>query len=173
MATKKDSFEVYGRPGGTIFAEGAAAVLIGRTGPIRLSESSAGQSFFSRRDGFAIALDFFRAFLTDKAPDLIVSSANGTFADEVEGVAFTRLLNSVPVYAPKPAVGEALGASALFQVAVAGLALRFRQIPGTLDAGSKLQSVNRQTGPHIGSDALVTCVGFNQQINAVTLQVDR
>jgi 3-oxoacyl-(acyl-carrier-protein) synthase len=171
MATKKDSFEVYGRPGGTIFAEGAAAVLIGRTGAIRLSGSSAGQSFFSRGDSFAVALDFFGTFLAKKVPDLIVSSANGTFADEVERAVFTQLLNSVPVYAPKPAVGEALGASALFQVAVAGLALRYRQIPGTLDAGSKLRSVNCQTRAHNGGDALVTCVGFNQQINAVTLKI--
>ena len=33
MATNRDQFEVYGRSGGTIFGEGAAAVLIGRTGP--------------------------------------------------------------------------------------------------------------------------------------------
>jgi 3-oxoacyl-(acyl-carrier-protein) synthase len=171
MATKKDFFEVYGRSIGTIFGEGAAAVLIGRTGPVRLSASSAGQPFFSRRNSFTVALDFFGTFLMGKAPDLIVSSANGTFADEVEGAAFNRLLNSVPVYAPKPAVGEALGASALFQVAVAGLALRHGQIPGTLDAGSKLHSVNRETRPHNGKDALVTCVGFNQQINAARLEV--
>jgi 3-oxoacyl-(acyl-carrier-protein) synthase len=171
MAAKQDSFEVYGKPGGTIFAEGAAAVLIGRTGPVRLTASSAGRAFFSRRDSFTVALDFFETFLMGKAPDLIVSSANGTFVDEIERAAFTRLFNSVPVYAPKPAVGEALGASALFQVAVAGLALRDGQIPGTLDAGSKLDSVNRQTRPHTGNDALVTCIGFNHQINAARLRV--
>jgi 3-oxoacyl-(acyl-carrier-protein) synthase len=170
MTTTKDFFEVYGRSGGTIFAEGAAAVLIGRTGPIRLSGSSAGQSFFSRSDSVAVAMDLFGKF-AQKTPDLIVSSANGTFADHVEQIAFTRLLNSVLVYAPKPAVGEALGASALLQVVVACLALRYGLIPGTLDAGSKLQSVNRQTRQHSSADALVTCVGFNQQINAAALQV--
>jgi 3-oxoacyl-(acyl-carrier-protein) synthase len=173
MATNKDSFEVYGRESGAIFAEGAAAVLIGRTGQIRLWGLSAGQSFFSRRDSFTVALDFLGMFLTEKkAPDMIVSSANGTFADEVERTAFSQLLNSVPVYAPKPAVGEALGASAIFQVAVAGLALRYRLIPGTLDVGPKLQSVNRQTRPLTGANALVTCVGFNHQINAAMLQCD-
>jgi 3-oxoacyl-[acyl-carrier-protein] synthase II len=172
MATTQNFFEVYGRSGGTIFAEGAAAVLIGRTGGlIRLSGSSAGQSFFSRRDSAAVAVDLFRSLLTENSPDLIVSSANGTFADEVERMAFTRLLNSVPVYAPKPAVGEALGASALFQVAVAGLALRRQQIPGTLDAGPKLRTVNRETRPHSGTQALITCVGFNQQVNAAVLRL--
>ena len=172
MATTQNSFEVYGKSGGTIFAEGAAAVLIGRTGGlIRLSGSSAGQSFFSRRDSAAVARDLFRSLLTEKSPDLIVSSANGTFADEVERMAFNRLLNSVPVYAPKPAVGEALGASALFQVAVAGLALRHRQMPGTLDAGPKLRTVNRETRPYSGTQSLITCVGFNHQINAAALEL--
>jgi 3-oxoacyl-(acyl-carrier-protein) synthase len=171
MATTKDFFEVYGTPSGTVFAEGAAAILIGRTGPILLSGSSAGQSFFSRRDSVAVAVDLFGKLLTNTSPDLVVSSANGTFADEVERMAFARLLPAAPVYAPKPAVGEALGASALFQVAVAVLCLRHRQIPGTLDAGPKLSTLNRQTRSHGCTDAMVTCVGFSHQINAATLKV--
>jgi len=173
MATTKDFFEVYGSPSGTVFADGAAAILIGRTGSILLSESSAGQSFFSRRDSATVAVDLFEQFLTKTSPDLVVSSANGTFADEVERMVFARLLPDAPVYAPKPAVGEALGASALFQVAVAALCLRHRQIPGTLDAGPRLQTVNRQTRPHRGTEAMVTCIGFSQQINAVALKVCR
>ena len=58
---------------------------------------------------------------------------------------FSEFYPSVPVYAPKPASGEALGASALLQVAVAGLALRHQQLPGTLAAGSKLPTINRET----------------------------
>ena len=170
MAATKDFFEVYGTPSGTVFAEGAAAVLIGRTGSILLSGSSAGQSFFSRQDSAAVAFDLFGKLLSKMSPDLVVSSANGTFADEVERMVFARLLPAAPVYAPKPAVGEALGASALFQVAVAALCLRHRQIPGTLDAGPKLQTLNRQTRSHSGTGAMVTCVGFSQQINAVALE---
>jgi 3-oxoacyl-(acyl-carrier-protein) synthase len=171
MATTKDFFEVYGTPSGTVFAEGAAAVLIGRTGSILLWGSSAGQSFFSRRDSAVVAVDLFGKFLTKMSPDLVVSSANGTFADEVERMVFARFLPAAPVDAPKPAIGEALGASALFQVVVAALCLRLRQIPGTLDAGPKLPTLNRQTRPHSGADAMVTCVGFSQQINAVALKV--
>jgi 3-oxoacyl-[acyl-carrier-protein] synthase II len=171
MATTRDFFEVYGSPSGTVFAEGAAAVLIGRTGSILLSGSSAGQSFFSRRDSAAVAVDFFGEFITKTSPDLVVSSANGTFADEVERMAFARLLPAAPVYAPKPAIGEALGASALFQVTVAAFCLRHRQIPGTLDAGLKLPTINRQTRSHSGTEAMVTCVGFNQQINAAALKL--
>ena len=102
-------------------------------------------------------------------PEMIVSSANGTFADEVERKVFNQFYPLVPVYAPKPAVGEALGAGALFQVAVAGLALRHQRLPGTLAAGSKLPSVNRETRCCSSSQALVTSIGFNHQVNALKL----
>lgn len=169
MATKQDWFEVYGRAGGTIFGEGAAAVLLGRAGPLEISRSSPGQPFFSVRDGESVAAELFGSLIKEEPPDMIVSSANGTFADEVERKVFSRLCPSTPVYAPKPAVGEALGASALFQVAIAGLALRHQQLPGTLSAGSKLRSLNRETRSLRASSALVTCVGFNQQVNAMKL----
>jgi hypothetical protein len=56
-------------------------------------------------------------------------------------------------------------------VAVAGLALRRRQMPGTLDAGPKLRTVNCETRPYSGRQALITCVGFNHQINAAALEL--
>jgi hypothetical protein len=171
MATNQDRFEVYGRTYGTIFGEGAAALLIGRTGTLEISRSSPGLPFFSVRDSESVAAELFGNLLIEEPPEMIVSSANGTFADEVECKVFGRLSPLIPVYAPKPAVGEALGASALFQVAVAGLALRHQQLPGTLCAGFKLQSVNRETRSLVASSALVTCVGFNQQVNAAKLRL--
>jgi 3-oxoacyl-(acyl-carrier-protein) synthase len=71
----------------------------------------------------------------------------------------------------KPAIGEALGASALLQVAVSGLALRHQQLPGTVAAGARLPSINRETRALSASQALVTCVGFNHQVNAVKLRL--
>jgi 3-oxoacyl-(acyl-carrier-protein) synthase len=171
MATNQDRFEVYGRTYGTIFGEGAAALLIGRTGTLEIARSSPGLPFFSVRDSESVAAELFGNLLIEEPPEMIVSSANGTFADEVECKVFGRLSPLIPVYAPKPAVGEALGASALFQVAVAGLALRHQQLPGTLCAGFKLQSVNRETRSLVASSALVTCVGFNQQVNAAKLRL--
>jgi 3-oxoacyl-(acyl-carrier-protein) synthase len=171
MATNQEQFEVYGRTRGTIFGEGAAAVLIGRTGVLEISRSSPGQPFFSVRDSESVATELFGSLLSEEPPEMIVSSANGTFADEVERKVFAQLCPSIPVYAPKPAVGEALGASALFQVAVACLALRHQQLPGTLSAGFKLPCVNRETRSLPASSALVTSVGFNQQVNAVKLRL--
>jgi 3-oxoacyl-(acyl-carrier-protein) synthase len=170
MATNQDQFEVYGRVSGTIFGEGAAAVLLGRTGPIAITCSSAGHPFWSFRHSTIAARELLQRMDPERAPDLIVSSANSTFADEVERTLFCDAYPSVPVYAPKPAIGEALGASGLLQVALAGLALRHQELPGTLAAGSKLPSVNRRTRSFKGSEALVTCVGFNHQVNALKLR---
>lgn len=169
MASRQDQFEVYGRSTGTVFGEGAAAVLIGRTGPVAIARTSAGLPFHSFRESESAAREMFGNLRTDGSPDMIVSSANGTFADEVERMAFSEFYSSVPVFAPKPAAGEALGAGALFQVAAAALALRHQQLPGTLAAGPKLPSVNRETRYFSASEALVTCVGFNQQVNALKL----
>jgi len=169
MTTNQDQFEVYGRVGGTIFGEGAAAVLIGRTGPLAISSSSAGLPFRSFRESESAAREIFGGLCAQELPEIIVSSANGTFADEVERKVFCEFYPSVPVYALKPATGEPLGASALLQVAVAGLALRHQQLPGTLAAGSKLPSLNRTTRCLSASRALVTAVGFNHQVNALNL----
>jgi len=169
MTTKGGQFEVYGRSGGTIFGEGAAALLIGRTGPLAIASSSAGLPFRSFRESESAAREMFGGQCAEGLPDIIVSSANGTFADEVERKTFSEFYPSVPVYALKPAVGEPLGASALLQVVVAGLALRHQKLPGTLAAGSKLPSLNRETRPLPASQALVTAVGFNHQVNALKL----
>lgn len=171
MATNQDQFEVYGRAGGTIFGEGAAALLIGRSGPLTIASSSPGQPFYSFRERESAAKEMFTGLGAEELPQLIVSSANGTFADAVECQVFKEFYPSVPVFTPKPALGEALGASALYQVAVAGLALRHQQLPGTLFAGSKLPSVNRESRSCSASQALVTSVGFNHQINALRLAV--
>jgi 3-oxoacyl-[acyl-carrier-protein] synthase II len=170
MATNQESFEVYGRVSGTIFGEGAAAVLLGRTGPLAITYSSAGLPFWSFRDSALAARELVRGLNPGRAPDFIVSSANSTFVDEVERIAFNSAFQSVPVYAPKPAIGEALGASGLLQVALAGLALRYQELPGTLTAGPKLLSINRETRSFTGSEALVMCVGFNHQVNALKLR---
>jgi 3-oxoacyl-(acyl-carrier-protein) synthase len=170
MATNQEKFEVYGRVSGTIFGEGAGAVLLGRTGPLAVTYSSAGLPFWSFRKSGIAARELVRKLNPKQAPDLIVSSANSTFADEIECTMFSGEYRSVPVYAPKPAIGEALGASGLLQVGVAVLALRYQELPGTLEAGPKLSSINRQTRSLTGSEALVTCVGFNHQVNALKLR---
>jgi 3-oxoacyl-(acyl-carrier-protein) synthase len=171
MAAKTDRFEVYGRPTGTIFGEGAAAILIGRTGQIAITQSSAGVPFWSIRDSERAARAVFGEPDPDSFPDFIVSSANATFVDEVERRVFNEVYESVPVYAPKPAIGDALGAGGLLQFVLAVFALRRQELPGTVAAGTKLPSINRETRPCAASRALVSCVGFNHQVNALKMCV--
>jgi hypothetical protein len=171
MTSKLDRFEVYGRSDGTIFGEGAAAILIGRTGALEIAQSSAGLPFRSFRESETAARAIFEEMQLGSSPEMIVSSANGTFADQVEAKIFGEFYPSIPVYAPKPATGEALGASALMQVAFAGLALRHQQLPGTLAAGSRLPAINRETRSLSASEALVTSIGFNHQVNALKLRL--
>ncbi|MGA8658852.1 MAG: beta-ketoacyl synthase N-terminal-like domain-containing protein [Chthoniobacterales bacterium] len=171
MASHCDQFEVYGRREGTVFGEAAGAVVLGRENGLRIARSSAGQSFFSINEAYSAAAEVFSQVVSFEQPDLVVSSANGTFADEVERQIFQKLGGAVPVYAYKPALGEALGAGALLQVVLASLALRSGCLPGTLRSGTKLAAVNRTTRSIKGcSRALVTVIGFNQQVNALLIE---
>ncbi len=168
MTAEQGEVEVYGQNSGTVLGEGGAAILLGREGPIRIKRSSPGQSFFSMKDGAATALVVLSD--ADPIPDLIVGSANGTFADAIERRAFEKLFPSTPVYCPKPAIGDALGASSLLQIVIAAFALRHQRIPGTLSGGPKLNTLVREPIDCPASTALVSCIGFNQQVNAVVLE---
>jgi 3-oxoacyl-(acyl-carrier-protein) synthase len=168
MAAKLEDFQVFGAANGTIFGEGAGAVVVGREGELEVTFLSPGQSFFSIKDSQTIARDLFAEAIEWSRPDFIVSSANGTFVDAVERLVFDDL--KYPVYTPKPAIGETLGAGAILGTVVASLGLRNQTLPGTEAAGNKLGTINRVTRPYVSSSALVTAVGFNQQINAIGLR---
>jgi 3-oxoacyl-(acyl-carrier-protein) synthase len=169
MTEHESQFEVYGRKSGTVFGEGSGAVLLGRKGAIRIARSDPGQSFFSIREASEVARQLFPRIAGDEFVDFIVGSANGTFADEAERRVFAEVFSSTPVYCPKPAIGENLGASAVLQAVCAVLALRHQQLPGTLHAGSRLATVNRETRKIDASRAFVSAIGFNQQVNGLVL----
>jgi 3-oxoacyl-(acyl-carrier-protein) synthase len=173
MTAKIDEFEVFGRTKGTIFGEGAGAVVIGREGDLQLTFSSPGQPFFSAQDCRFAAQELFAKAAEQSEPDFIVASANGTFVDTVERQAFNDLFGKRPVFASKTSLGETLGASAMIATVLASIALRHQILPGTLSAGSKLQSINRTTRPVHAASALVSAVGFNQQINAMGLRISQ
>ncbi|HEY0789671.1 MAG TPA: beta-ketoacyl synthase N-terminal-like domain-containing protein [Chthoniobacterales bacterium] len=162
--------EVYGKRTGTVFGEGAAAMLLAREGEgPRLIRSHPGQSFFSQADAVAVTPGVLREVLAGVRPDAVIASANGTFVDGAEREAFLELDLTTPVYAYKPALGEALGAAAVLQAVLAVRALRQQALPGTLAAGSRCPSVNRQSRELTLANVLVTAVGFNQQVGAMLL----
>jgi hypothetical protein len=117
----------------TPLAEGGSAIVLEKQGPL-VVETRAGTSFSSRRE----ATDALRHAVGDWKSDFIVSGANGTFIDRVESSA---LPTDVRWLYPKRQLGEAPGASALWQTTLAALNVRADTTP----------------------DALVPVVGFNQQ----------
>jgi 3-oxoacyl-(acyl-carrier-protein) synthase len=169
-ASTHENFEVYGRETGTLFGEGGSAVVIGRHGAIRLANHGPGASFFSKMDAFRVARGAIIPVIQSFQPEVILGSANGTFTDKVEHAVFTEAGVNCPVYCHKPALGEALGASALQQIVFACLMLKNAQIPPTLSAGSLLPTVNTEMRSMPMRRALVTTIGFNQQVNTVALE---
>ena len=127
-------------------SEGAAAVVLARGGGVRV-ETTLGQPFFHQREAGA-ALDCALGRLASaSSADLVVGSANGTFIDAFEAQALERNAGAAPFWRVKDSLGEAPGASALWQVIAAALAVR---------RGAAAQ-------------VLVPVIGFNQQAAAAML----
>jgi 3-oxoacyl-(acyl-carrier-protein) synthase len=169
IATRASDFEVFGKQQGTIFGEGAAAIVLGRSGGLPVLKAGPGCPFFSKRDALAVALQVVGSMIQGESADCVVSSANGTFIDQIEERVFRELIPRSSVYSYKPALGEALGASSLFQVVFAALALRQQTLPGTLHGGDRLPSLCRESRAMKLHRALVTAIGFNQQVNSLLL----
>ncbi|HWL53954.1 MAG TPA: beta-ketoacyl synthase N-terminal-like domain-containing protein [Chthoniobacteraceae bacterium] len=135
-------------PAGMLLGEGAVALVVRRPeespGP-RIA--TAATSYARRRDAASALGDLLAS---SAAPcDWVVGSANGTWIDAVEAAALKRHLPGAPTFYPKQALGEALGAGSLQQVALGLVALE-KGIIGTPETGL----------PH---KIAVTSLGLNQQ----------
>lgn len=150
---------------GMILAEGGAAILVGRSrgtsGEITIPSVATG-SYFSR-EGAAAALAELLGALDPCGAALLAGSANGTWIDRSETAALDSLQaagaleRGLSRYYPKAALGDALGASALWQIALAAIALSRGALPGH----------PAFTG---AGRALVSAVGLNQQIAGAVLE---
>jgi 3-oxoacyl-(acyl-carrier-protein) synthase len=147
LVTSKRCIEI-GSNRGTLLAEGAAALVLGREGELTLRKIHNGISFFNRAGARKAIQQVHEDFTAEKfAPDLIVSSANGTFIDSAESVSLLQNFPHARVLRPKETIGEALGASALLQVVCGAMALRNRD----------------------AKCALVSTMGFNQQASGAVM----
>ncbi len=135
-------------------SEGAGALLVDRRGEISIDAIDAGSNFVRQMDA-AKCVDEIFARLKASDSDLIVASANGTFIDRAESTAIARHCQRAPVYAPKTALGESVGASSIWQVICAAQALKTRAIPGLKN--------------HRANRAVVSACGLNQQVAGLTL----
>ena len=138
---------------GMIMSEGAAAVLLKRfNGGIEIDQIVPGANFFRRSEASA-RLGSVVARLENEI-GFCVGSGNGTFIDRAERAAVG---DELPLYSPKIALGESVGASVFWQLITAAKALE----TGTLPGSSK---------PPVNSHALVLACGLNQQTGGLTLR---
>ena len=154
---------------GTILSEGAGAVLLSAEGKVKIDRLNPGGNFSHQRDATKIVNRVLAELNGTKA--CIVGSANGTFIDAAERAAIQNHATNSIVYSLKPALGESVGASSLWQVITAAGALERRQLPPMLHAGEKSALRFPTATDKPGSTAIVLSCGLNQQAAGLRLSI--
>jgi 3-oxoacyl-(acyl-carrier-protein) synthase len=156
-------------PRGMILSEGAGAVLLARQGAARIDAIDAGGNFSQRGK----ANEVVRRILHNLAdePACIIASANGTFIDLAEQKAIERELPNALVYTAKPALGESVGSSALWQVIAGVQALRTKRLPQIPHSRQNVR-LNFPTPDEISAaKAIILSCGLNQQAAGLRLSI--
>ena len=95
-------------PRGMILSEGAGAVVVARTGPIEIEMTHPGMYYSSRQHAGECVERIARELATPDA-EIAITSANGTFIDQMEANGLSRALPKPIIYSVKPALGESVG----------------------------------------------------------------
>jgi len=157
-------------PRGMILSEGAGAILLARTGSIALEKVAAGMNFLRRHEA-GECIGRVLSNLADDKSKILIASANGTFIDLAESAAMQREMPDAIVYSPKPALGESVGASSIWQVIVGAQSLVRKRLPPLLH-------VDPKSAVHFSADserrisasaAIILSCGLNQQIAGLRL----
>jgi 3-oxoacyl-(acyl-carrier-protein) synthase len=157
---------------GMILSEGAGAILLAREGPITIERAHAGGCYGKRAKAQEILQGMLRD-LSQTEIDFVISSANGTFIDQAEQGALEQVIPDAIAYTVKPALGESVGASGLWQVIVGVQALRHGELPPVLHADLNISlRLSRSRMPIAGARrAIVLSSGVNQQIAGLRLAI--
>ena len=157
---------------GMILSEGAGAILLARDGPITIERAHPGGSYRKREEAEEILMQMLRDLAQPKI-DFVISSANGTFIDQAEQRALEQVLPDAIAYTAKPALGESVGASGLWQVILGARALHHGELPPVLHADLNISlrlSLSRMAVAG-ARRAIVLSSGLNQQVAAVRLAI--
>ncbi|HEU5245934.1 MAG TPA: beta-ketoacyl synthase N-terminal-like domain-containing protein [Candidatus Udaeobacter sp.] len=157
---------------GMILSEGAGAIVLARAGPITIERAHPGGCYGKRAEAEEILKGMLRD-LSQTETDFVISSANGTFIDQAEQGALEQDVRDAVVYTAKPALGESVGASGLWQVILGAQALRYGELPPVLHADPAISlrlSLSRMSvaGAH---HAIVLSSGVNQQVAGLRLVI--
>ena len=160
-------------PRGMVLSEGAGAVLVDRSGAVRLEKVHPGCNF-RRQDEAAHCVSATFAALAPREDDVVIASANGTFIDNAERAAILEHARTARVYTPKPALGEGVGAGSIWQVICAAQALKTQQLPPVPNApaGDDLRVQRTPAADLAARRAIVSVCGMNQQIAALSLAAE-
>jgi len=156
-------------PRGTILSEGAGAVLLARNGNSEIDAIDGGGNFLHRHGANKILPQILQRLAIEDA--CIITSANGTFVDLAERAAIKSGPPVAAVYSPKAALGESVGASAIWQVIVAAQALMTNRLPPMLHltGGAGLPF---PTQAHLSAGkAIVLSCGLNEQAAGLRLSI--
>jgi 3-oxoacyl-(acyl-carrier-protein) synthase len=153
---------------GTILSEGAGAVLLSRAGFVEVAASIGGVPFQTRHEGSSALSQVLRQI---GAPEdaIIVSSANGTFVDAAEAAALQAVSPNGILYSPKAALGEGVGASGLWQVIIAALALQHHALPSPQYPKAAVPLPRGSISLEGRNEVTVLSCGVGQQIGAARL----
>ena len=165
--------EPFGRiDRGMILSEGAGAILLRRDGPIIIEGTHAGGNYRKRAEAEELMKRILRD-LSRTEIDFVISSANGTFIDKMEQMALRQVIPDAFVYTAKPALGESVGASGLWQVILGGQALRCGELPPLLHARRTipLRISPARVSVAAAGRAIVLGSGVNQQVAGLRLSI--
>jgi 3-oxoacyl-(acyl-carrier-protein) synthase len=157
-------------PKGMILSEGAGAVLLGKEGAVQIEKIAAGTNFQRQRDAATEVKRVFAALAANKI-DLVLASANGTFIDQAEREATVKYCPGAWIYTMKPALGESVGASGLWQIIGGARALTSQMLPPVLHTVHENQRRLTQAPdkPLQLQNAIVSTCGLNQQVAGLRL----
>src|SRR6266480_3175729 len=102
---------------------------------------------------------------------LIFAISNGTFSDQAEQGALQQVIPDVVTYTAKPALGESVGASGLWQVILGAQALRHGELPPVLhaDLAISLRLARSRMTVAGARRAIILNSGVNQQVAGLRL----
>jgi 3-oxoacyl-(acyl-carrier-protein) synthase len=167
---------------GMILSEGAGAIVLARLsrhsaaeaegGPITIERAHPGGCYGKRAEAKEILVRMLRDLSQTKA-DFVISSANGTFIDQAEQGALEQVIPNTITYTAKPALGESVGASGVWQVILGAQALRHAQLPPVLnaDVATSLRLSLSRMPLAKAHRAIVLSSGINQQVAGLRLAI--
>jgi 3-oxoacyl-(acyl-carrier-protein) synthase len=165
---------------GMILSEGAGAIVLARLprrsaaeageGPITIERAHPGGCYRKRGEAEEVLNRIVRD-LSQVEIDFVISSANGTFIDQAEQGALKQVVPDAVTYTAKPALGESVGASGLWQVILGAQALRHGELPPVLHAASavSLRIARSRMAVAGARRAIILSSGVNQQVAGLRL----